>query len=292
MLREPTIEKLHALRLRVMASTWIDQDKSPDTTALSFDERLALLVDAEMLARENARLTKNLRDAKLRIADACIEGIDFPRTREIRPIDRHIADVAGRSGGVYALDQSPMPDVDRAARRMRDLERMGLASPAGNERWAVAPNLLEELSRRQEHAPARHRLLMHKQPLSLQAQVRHPGPVWLDRVEAASLALHGFGADVTKWRSSAAKPPCGTSALTQTTRRDLRSCANSNGGRWERNSPRTRGKSSFPSARGFAGGFSTPTCPRPAHHTWRCPTESVSSCSRRMRLWGRCVEKR
>jgi DNA replication protein DnaC len=83
MLREPTTEKLHAMRLRVMASTWIEQDKSPDTTALSFDERFALLVDAEMLSRENARLTKNLRDAKLRIADACIEGIDFPRAREI-----------------------------------------------------------------------------------------------------------------------------------------------------------------------------------------------------------------
>jgi type IV secretory pathway VirD2 relaxase len=114
----------------------------------------------------------------------------------IRPIDRHIADVASRSGGVYALDQSPTPNVDRAARRMRDLERIGLASPAGNGRWSVAPNLLEELSRRQENVPARHRLLVHKQPLSLQAQVRHPGPVWLDRVDAASLALHGFGADV------------------------------------------------------------------------------------------------
>lgn len=83
MLREPTIEKLYAMRLRVMASTWIEQDKSSDTIALSFDERLALLVDAEMLARENARLTTNLRVAKLRIADACIEGIDFPRAREI-----------------------------------------------------------------------------------------------------------------------------------------------------------------------------------------------------------------
>ena len=83
MLREPTIEKLHAMRLRVMASVWMDQDRSPDTIALSFDERLALLVDAEMLARENARLTKNLKDAKLRIADACVEGVDFPRSREV-----------------------------------------------------------------------------------------------------------------------------------------------------------------------------------------------------------------
>jgi DNA replication protein DnaC len=83
MLREPTIEKLHAMRLRVLASTWIEQDKSPDTIALPFDERLALLVDAEMLARDNARLTKNLRDAKLRITNACVEGIDFLRGREL-----------------------------------------------------------------------------------------------------------------------------------------------------------------------------------------------------------------
>jgi DNA replication protein DnaC len=83
MLREPTLEKLIALRLRVMAAAWIEQDKSPDTIALTFDERLALLVDAETLARDNARLAKTLRDAKLRIADACIEGVDFARAREL-----------------------------------------------------------------------------------------------------------------------------------------------------------------------------------------------------------------
>lgn len=83
MFREPTLEKLNAMRLRVMASTWLEQDKSADTIALPFDERLAMLVDAEMLARENARLAKNLRDAKLRMTEACIEGIDFPKAREL-----------------------------------------------------------------------------------------------------------------------------------------------------------------------------------------------------------------
>jgi DNA replication protein DnaC len=83
MLREPTIEKLHSMRLRIFANAWLEQDSSPDALALSFDERLALLVDAEMLARENARLSKNLRDAKLRIADACIEGVDCAREREL-----------------------------------------------------------------------------------------------------------------------------------------------------------------------------------------------------------------
>ena len=83
MLREPTLEKLHALRLRVLASTWLEQDRSPDTLTLPFDDRLALLVDAETLARDNTRLAKNLRDAKLRITDACIEGIDFQRERQL-----------------------------------------------------------------------------------------------------------------------------------------------------------------------------------------------------------------
>ena len=92
MLREPTIEKLHALRLRIIAAAWLEQDKSPDTLALPFDDRLALLVDAETLARDNTRLTKNLRDAKLRITSACIEGIDFARERQIeKPVVRQLA---------------------------------------------------------------------------------------------------------------------------------------------------------------------------------------------------------
>lgn len=92
MLKEPTIEKLHALRLRIMAAAWLEQDKSPDTLALPFDDRLALLVDAETLARDNTRLAKNLRDAKLRITNACIEGIEFSRERQLdKPAVRQLA---------------------------------------------------------------------------------------------------------------------------------------------------------------------------------------------------------
>jgi DNA replication protein DnaC len=92
MLKEPTIEKLHALRLRIMAATWLEQDRSPDALALLFDDRLALLVDAEALARDNTRLAKNLRDAKLRIANACIEGIEFARERQLeKPTVRQLA---------------------------------------------------------------------------------------------------------------------------------------------------------------------------------------------------------
>ena len=83
MLRQPTLERLHALRLRTMAEAWTAQDKSPDTLALPFDDRFGILVDAEATARDNARLVKNLRDAKLRISDACVEGIDYARERQL-----------------------------------------------------------------------------------------------------------------------------------------------------------------------------------------------------------------
>jgi DNA replication protein DnaC len=52
-------------------------------TGLDFDERFGLLVDAEWLDRQNKRLTRNLREAKLRLSDACIEGIDYPPRRKL-----------------------------------------------------------------------------------------------------------------------------------------------------------------------------------------------------------------
>jgi hypothetical protein len=47
----------------------------PEITALSFAERLGLLVDRESTERENRRLTTRWRQAKLR-QTACIEEID------------------------------------------------------------------------------------------------------------------------------------------------------------------------------------------------------------------------
>jgi DNA replication protein DnaC len=83
MLREPTMEKLQAMRLGAMGAAWLEQQRSPDTVALSFDERFAMLVDAEWMARENKRLRRVLQEAKLRIAEASVEGIDFPPRREL-----------------------------------------------------------------------------------------------------------------------------------------------------------------------------------------------------------------
>ena len=83
MLIEPTTEKLRELRLIAMASAWVAQREDPKHAELDFDTRFGLLVEAEHLARDNKRLTRALREAKLRLPNACLEDVDFTPKREI-----------------------------------------------------------------------------------------------------------------------------------------------------------------------------------------------------------------
>jgi DNA replication protein DnaC len=83
MLKEPTIEKLRAMRLEGMAESWLAQQQDTGVTKLAFDERFALLVDAEWMHRENKRLSRALKEAKLKLAEACIEDIDYSARREL-----------------------------------------------------------------------------------------------------------------------------------------------------------------------------------------------------------------
>lgn len=83
MLKEPTVEKLKLLRLNAMADAWAAQQAQPQSTALSFDERFGLLVDAEWLHRENVRMSRALKEAKLRISNACVEDVDCGSKREL-----------------------------------------------------------------------------------------------------------------------------------------------------------------------------------------------------------------
>lgn len=83
MLTEPTMEKLKTLRLYAFGEAWSAQQQDPEAQKLAFDERLGMLVDAEWLARENRRLGRLLKDAKLRLSSACVEDIDYPPKREL-----------------------------------------------------------------------------------------------------------------------------------------------------------------------------------------------------------------
>jgi len=81
MLIEPTQEKLLSLRLPAMAHTWKTQQEDPRSAALAFDERFGMLVDAEWMERQNKRLTRSLREAQLRIRNACIEDVQTSTPR-------------------------------------------------------------------------------------------------------------------------------------------------------------------------------------------------------------------
>lgn len=83
MLNEPTMDKLRSLRLDAMAAAWTEQQKRGDLSKMGFDERFALLIDAEWLDRENKRLARCLKEAKLRLSQACVEDIEYTARREL-----------------------------------------------------------------------------------------------------------------------------------------------------------------------------------------------------------------
>jgi DNA replication protein DnaC len=82
----PSIEKLRQMRLTGMARALEEQLGQAGIAELSFDERLALLVDREDIERHNAALAQRLRAARLRQA-ACLEDVDY---RTSRGLDRSL----------------------------------------------------------------------------------------------------------------------------------------------------------------------------------------------------------
>jgi DNA replication protein DnaC len=86
MTNEQTIEKLYDLKLGAMAEAFRDMLSRPDQGQLSFAERLGLLVDHEWLRREENRLTRRLKAARLK-APASVEDVDL---RTPRGLDRQV----------------------------------------------------------------------------------------------------------------------------------------------------------------------------------------------------------
>ena len=82
MLIHPMLDKLQILRFFGMLSALEEQMKMPDIEKLSFDERFGLLIDREMIDRQNRRFKTRLRKAKLR-QNACLEDIDFRHPRDL-----------------------------------------------------------------------------------------------------------------------------------------------------------------------------------------------------------------
>jgi DNA replication protein DnaC len=75
-----TVEKLYQMRLDTIAVAFKEQLEQPSSGNLSFEERFAIIVDREWTSRENRKLTRRLKAARLRLK-ATVEDIDYRHPR-------------------------------------------------------------------------------------------------------------------------------------------------------------------------------------------------------------------
>ena len=82
MLNEQTCDKLYALKLFGMAEAFKEQLQQPPMNDLSFEERIGMLVDRQWTFKEDCRMKRLLKEAKLKI-NACVEDLDYKTPRGI-----------------------------------------------------------------------------------------------------------------------------------------------------------------------------------------------------------------
>ena len=80
MLRQETLEKMNGMKLIGMVESFETQLSSSEYAELSFEERVGLMVDTEWTAREQRKLTRRLRGAKLKYP-ASLENVNFRAPR-------------------------------------------------------------------------------------------------------------------------------------------------------------------------------------------------------------------
>jgi DNA replication protein DnaC len=85
MINEHTLDQLRALRLDGMVHALEDQASSTAAAELPFDDRLTLLVQREIAWRDDRRVARLLKAARLKVSAACIEDINW---RASRGLDR------------------------------------------------------------------------------------------------------------------------------------------------------------------------------------------------------------
>jgi DNA replication protein DnaC len=93
-LNEHTLDQLRRLRLDGMVHALEEQSTSTAAAALAFDERFPLLVQREIAWRDDRRVARLLKAARLKVSSACIEEINW---RANRSLDRAL--IAALAGG-------------------------------------------------------------------------------------------------------------------------------------------------------------------------------------------------
>lgn len=83
MMNGTTINKLHDMRLSAMAEAYRNQMENAEISALSFDERLGMLVDYEWSRRKSNHLSRLIRRAELHFPNAAIEDVEYHADRKL-----------------------------------------------------------------------------------------------------------------------------------------------------------------------------------------------------------------
>ena len=94
MLNEHTLDQLRSLRLDGMVPRHRGAGHQHRRRGLGFDERLTLLVQREVAWRDDRRVARLLKAAKLKVSAACIEDINW---RASRALDRGL--ITALAGG-------------------------------------------------------------------------------------------------------------------------------------------------------------------------------------------------
>lgn len=83
MLNETTISTLNSMKLFGMAKSFGERLGDPKHAEMDHGAFVGLLVEDEKTHRENQRLHRLLKNAKLRFPDACLENIDYRHPRQL-----------------------------------------------------------------------------------------------------------------------------------------------------------------------------------------------------------------
>ncbi|MBI4893033.1 MAG: ATP-binding protein [Acidobacteria bacterium] len=126
MLHQPTVDKMHAMRLDAMVEAWKGLVQDPESGALSFDEKLALMVDRLWTVRQNLAFEQRLRRARLK-RGPCVEDIDFRAPR--------------------GLDKALLRSLSAESAWVRNHENIFLLGPTGVGKSYLATALAQKACR-------------------------------------------------------------------------------------------------------------------------------------------------
>lgn len=145
MINQSTINALREMRLSAMA-TEVELQLADNTTysALSFEERLALIVDAEQNRRKSNKIKRYISKANFSAPSATIEGIEYHEDRRLDKVqllrfascqyleDRHHIIIKGASGNGKTYLSNALGNA--ACRKLKSV------------RYIRMPELLDELN--------------------------------------------------------------------------------------------------------------------------------------------------